>query len=136
MHQPSLSGPTCRFDNKNGVAICYWLLNLVGADGGEAVSSLKMRLSSRDIGPTLGLKKSSSLESLQTVVHEIQMQEEEPQIGCYGYRPNGVRVVRGRGCNESFRAAVDRSYESNDNKEPMETCNVSLLIFIEFTLNW
>ena len=80
-----------------------------------------MRLSSRDIGPTLGLKKSSSLESLQTVVHEIQMQEEEPQIGCYGYRPNGVRVVRGRGCNESFRAAVDRSYESNDNKEHMET---------------
>jgi len=89
--------------------------------GSEAICSLKMRLSSRDIGPTLGLKKSSSLESLQTVVHEIQMQEEEPQIGCYGYRPNGVRVVRGRGCNESFRAAVDRSYESNDNKEHMET---------------
>lgn len=80
----------------------------------------------RDIGPTLGLKKSSSLESLQTVVQEIQMQEEEPQIGCYGYhRPTAIRVVRGRGCNESFRAAVDRSYEDgqpNDaNKEPMET---------------
>ena len=32
-----------------------------------------------DIGPTLGLKKSSSLESLQTVVHEMQMQEEEEE---------------------------------------------------------
>jgi len=102
---------------------------MAGTDGGETISSLKMRLSSRDIGPTLGLKKSSSLESLQTVVHEIQMQEEEPQIGCYGYRPNGVRVVRGRGCNESFRAAVDRSYESNDNKEPMETRNAPFRSF-------
>lgn len=86
------------------------------------------RASSRDIGPTLGLKKSSSLESLQTVVQEIQMQEEEPQIGCYGYhRPTAIRVVRGRGCNESFRAAVDRSYDESGqptdghNKEPMET---------------
>ncbi len=81
----------------------------------------------RDIGPTLGLKKSSSLESLQTVVQEIQMQEDsEPQIGCYGYhRPTAIRVVRGRGCNESFRAAVDRSYDDGQpvdgNKEPMET---------------
>lgn len=87
------------------------------------------RAPSRDIGPTLGLKKSSSLESLQTVVQEIQMQEEEPQIGCYGYhRPTAIRVVRGRGCNESFRAAVDRSYDESGqptdghNKEPMETC--------------
>jgi partitioning defective protein 3 len=76
----------------------------------------------------LGLKKSSSLESLQTVVQEIQMQEEEPQIGCYGYhRPTAIRLVRGRGCNESFRAAVDRSYDESGqptdgtNKEPMET---------------
>ena len=81
----------------------------------------------RDIGPTLGLKKSSSLESLQTAVQEIQMQEEEPVVGCYGYpRPSAIRVVRGRGCNESFRAAVDRSYDDQNgqeqNKESMETC--------------
>jgi len=56
------------------------------------------------------------------------MQEEEPQMGCYGYhRPTAIRVVRGRGCNESFRAAVDRSYDDGQNnpdggnKEPMET---------------
>ena len=28
-------------------------------------------------------------------------------------RSKNSRVVRGRGCNESFRAAVDRSYEAN-----------------------
>ena len=27
-------------------------------------------------------------------------------------RPGNAKVVRGRGCNESFRAAVDRSYEA------------------------
>lgn len=91
----------------------------------------KSSSTTRDIGPTLGLKKSSSLESLQTVVQEMQMQEEEPQIGCYGYhRPTAIRVVRGRGCNESFRAAVDRSYDDNqqggDGNQPMETRKYSL----------
>ncbi|CAH1156234.1 unnamed protein product [Phaedon cochleariae] len=58
------------------------------------------------LGPSLGMKKSSSLESLQTMVQEIQMQEEcDP---AYSYRgPNGaLKVIRGRGCEESFRAAV------------------------------
>lgn len=101
--------------------------------------------STRDIGPTLGLIKSSSLESLQTVVQEIQMQEEEPQIGCYGYHGlTTIRVVRGRGCNESFRAAVDRSYDGSqqvvNGKEPIETrnnlnsllnCNQNLAIIIK-----
>ena len=87
------------------------------------------------IGPTLGLKKSSSLESLQTVVQEIQMQEEEIDTGCYGYRPNAIRVVRGRGCNESFRAAVDRSYDptADAQKEPMETCT---LFSYQFLINF
>ena len=43
----------------------------------------------------------------------------------YNTRPAAaVRVVRGRGCNESFRAAVDRSYEGpNAGGQPgMETC--------------
>ena len=69
------------------------------------------------------------------------MQEEEPQIGCYGYhRPTAIRVVRGRGCNESFRAAVDRSYDEagqpvDPTKEPMETresqLNFSSLIYLK-----
>jgi partitioning defective protein 3 len=60
------------------------------------------------LGPSLGMKKSSSLESLQTMVQEIQMQEEcDP---AYSYRgPSGaLKVIRGRGCEESFRAAVDK----------------------------
>ncbi|XP_044753306.1 partitioning defective 3 homolog isoform X3 [Coccinella septempunctata] len=59
------------------------------------------------LGPSLGMKKSSSLESLQTMVQEIQMQEEGDPA--YSYRgPSGaLKVIRGRGCEESFRAAVD-----------------------------
>ncbi|KAJ8959796.1 hypothetical protein NQ318_011528 [Aromia moschata] len=57
------------------------------------------------LGPSLGMKKSSSLESLQTMVQEIQMQEEGDPA--YSYRGlSGVKVIRGRGCEESFRAAV------------------------------
>ena len=59
----------------------------------------------RDIGPELGLKKSSSLESLQAAVAEVTTADEFPG------RPR-AKVVRGRGCNESFRAAVDRSYDT------------------------
>merc|ERR1719234_703475 len=33
-------------------------------------------------------------------------------------RVKGSRVVRGRGCNESFRAAVDRSYEAQEEEQP------------------
>ncbi|CAG0916002.1 unnamed protein product [Notodromas monacha] len=66
--------------------------------------------SSKDIGPGLGMKKSSSLESLQTMVQELSQAEDgDPALS---YRPNPVRVVRGRGCNESFRAAVDRTYDA------------------------
>ncbi|XP_025835451.1 partitioning defective 3 homolog isoform X2 [Agrilus planipennis] len=57
------------------------------------------------LGPSLGMKKSSSLESLQTMVQEMQMQEDGDPVYCY--RNNvGLKVVRGRGCEESFRAAV------------------------------
>lgn len=67
----------------------------------------------KDIGPSLGMKKSSSLESLQTMVQEIQIQEDVKSGFVPGRAgPPSVRVVRGRGCNESFRQAVDRSYEA------------------------
>ena len=61
------------------------------------------------IGPMLGMKKSSSLESLQTMVTEMKMES-----GKQANRVKTSRVVRGRGCNESFRAAVDRSYEAQE----------------------
>ncbi|XP_067113724.1 partitioning defective 3 homolog B isoform X2 [Osmerus mordax] len=57
------------------------------------------------LGPTLGLKKSSSLESLQTAISEVRKNELLPF-----HRPR-PHMVRGRGCNESFRAAIDKSYD-------------------------
>ncbi|XP_042330623.1 partitioning defective 3 homolog B [Sceloporus undulatus] len=61
----------------------------------------------KDVGPTLGLKKSSSLESLQTAVAEVKKND----LPFYRPRPH---MVRGRGCNESFRAAIDKSYDGPD----------------------
>uniref|UniRef100_A0A672Q101 Par-3 family cell polarity regulator beta b n=1 Tax=Sinocyclocheilus grahami TaxID=75366 RepID=A0A672Q101_SINGR len=58
-----------------------------------------------ELGPTLGLKKSSSLESLQTAMTEAKRNELLP---FHRHRPH---MVRGRGCNESFRAAIDKSYD-------------------------
>ncbi|XP_006889173.1 PREDICTED: partitioning defective 3 homolog B-like isoform X3 [Elephantulus edwardii] len=64
----------------------------------------------KDIGPTLGLKKSSSLESLQTAVAEVRKNE----LPFHRPRPH---MVRGRGCNESFRAAIDKSYDGPEELE-------------------
>ena len=65
------------------------------------------------IGPTLGMKKSSSLESLQTMITELKMDN----VRGASSRSKNSKVVRGRGCNESFRAAVDRSYEASQDSE-------------------
>lgn len=54
-----------------------------------------------DLGPSLGLKKSSSLESLQTIIQEIQLSDE--QRG-----PSTLRTPRGRGREEYVRAEVER----------------------------
>uniref|UniRef100_A0A3Q3EI71 Par-3 family cell polarity regulator n=1 Tax=Labrus bergylta TaxID=56723 RepID=A0A3Q3EI71_9LABR len=67
--------------------------------------SMDLGAEDRGIGPSLGLKKSSSLESLQTAVTEATHNGE-----LNVHRPRS-RIVRGRGCNESFRAAIDKSYE-------------------------
>ncbi|KAI4461048.1 partitioning defective 3 related [Holotrichia oblita] len=58
------------------------------------------------LGPSLGMKKSSSLESLQTMVQEMQMQEEGDPAYSYRGASGGLKVIRGKGCEESFRAAV------------------------------
>ena len=60
------------------------------------------------LGPTLGLWKSSSLESLQTAVSEAQQSHIQAQVPFHRPRPH---MVRGRGCNQSFRTAIDKSYE-------------------------
>ncbi|XP_033507110.2 par-3 family cell polarity regulator alpha, b isoform X5 [Epinephelus lanceolatus] len=75
--------------------------------------------STKDVGPSLGLKKSSSLESLQTAVAEVTLNGDLPF-----HRPR-PRIIRGRGCNESFRAAIDKSYDrpaaTEEDDEGMET---------------
>merc|ERR1712012_342709 len=71
------------------------------------------RASTKEVGPTLGMKKSSSLESLQTMMSELKMDS----VRGGGAKTKNSRVVRGRGCNESFRAAVDRSYEASQDSE-------------------
>lgn len=54
-----------------------------------------------DLGPSLGLKKSSSLESLQTIVQGMQLSGETR-----GQTP--LRTPRGRGREEYVRAEVER----------------------------
>ncbi|XP_078519459.1 partitioning defective 3 homolog isoform X7 [Lissotriton helveticus] len=80
--------------------------------------SMDLGSPSRDVGPSLGLKKSSSLESLQTAVAEVTLNGDIPF-----HRPR-PRIIRGRGCNESFRAAIDKSYDKpsvDEDDEGMET---------------
>ncbi|KAM4710757.1 par-3 family cell polarity regulator beta a isoform 2-T2 [Anableps anableps] len=60
------------------------------------------------LGPTLGLVKSSSLESLQTAVSEAEQSRRQAQVPFHRPRPH---VVRGRACNQSFRIAIDKSYD-------------------------
>ncbi|XP_005998451.1 partitioning defective 3 homolog B isoform X2 [Latimeria chalumnae] len=76
----------------------------------RSLAGPKSDSSSKDIGPTLGLKMSSSLESLQTAVAAIRKNE----LPFHRPRPH---MVRGRGCNESFRAAIDKSYDGPEELE-------------------
>ncbi|XP_004764265.1 partitioning defective 3 homolog B isoform X2 [Mustela putorius furo] len=76
----------------------------------KASKSMDLDSPSKDFGPTLGLKKSSSLESLQTAVAEVRKNE----LPFHRPRPH---MVRGRGCNESFRAAIDKSYDGPEELE-------------------
>ncbi|XP_078490627.1 partitioning defective 3 homolog isoform X2 [Ciona intestinalis] len=60
-----------------------------------------------DVGPTLGIAKSSSLESLQSAVEKCYVEDKLDA----GYPRALPKVVRGRLMNDSFRAALDRSYD-------------------------
>lgn len=71
-----------------------------------------------DLGPSLGMKKSSSLESLQTMVQEIQMSD-EPR------GPVSLKTPRGPGRAEQLRAVVERPPQ-----ESSESLLSSILSFI------
>ncbi|XP_064825492.1 par-3 family cell polarity regulator beta a isoform X2 [Oncorhynchus masou masou] len=67
-----------------------------------------------DLGPTLGLWKSCSLESLQSAVSEARQLSQQSQVPFHRPRPH---MVRGRGCNQSFRTAIDKSYDGPSEPE-------------------
>uniref|UniRef100_A0A674PS02 Par-3 family cell polarity regulator n=1 Tax=Takifugu rubripes TaxID=31033 RepID=A0A674PS02_TAKRU len=82
-------------------------LEIVRSRKSKSMDLGKLRAHSSLVGPSLGLKKSSSLESLQTAVAEATLNGETD------IKRSHSRIVRGRGCNESFRAAIDKSYEKS-----------------------
>ncbi|XP_069376711.1 par-3 family cell polarity regulator beta a isoform X2 [Paralichthys olivaceus] len=75
---------------------------------GSLVGQKNKPSASGALGPTLGLWKSSSLESLQTAVSEAKQSHGQAQVPFHRPRPH---MVRGRNCNQSFRIAIDKSYD-------------------------
>lgn len=69
------------------------------------------------------MKKSSSLESLQTMVQEVQMSDG-------GGKRGNIRVVRGRGCDESFRAAVDKDGPLSLHELRLEKCSFIIMLLL------
>ncbi|KAL3831307.1 hypothetical protein ACJMK2_023076 [Sinanodonta woodiana] len=67
--------------------------------------------------PPTNLKRFSSLENLATT-HDLDLSQSVEDDESSPPSPHMTRMTRGRGCNESFRAAVDRSY---DPVPPMES---------------
>lgn len=87
----------------------------------SVLSTTKNSESNEVVGPSLGLRKSSSLESLQTMIQELNKDDEAMKRA---YQSGASRSSRSRGCNESFRAAVDRSYDAPSSSATMETCKL------------
>ncbi|XP_071494420.1 partitioning defective 3 homolog [Diadema antillarum] len=75
-------------------------------DSKPSMSRAEEETAAKPMGPGLGMEKSSSLESLEVAVATVQQQHRDDFPG----RPR-PKVRRGRICNDSFRAAVDRSYQ-------------------------
>uniref|UniRef100_A0A8C5GHW4 Partitioning defective 3 homolog n=1 Tax=Gouania willdenowi TaxID=441366 RepID=A0A8C5GHW4_GOUWI len=67
--------------------------------------SMDLGSSEPEVEPLPGPKKSNSLESLHKAMAEV------PFNGEVTVDLSRSRISRGRGCNESFRAAIDKSYE-------------------------
>lgn len=82
---------------------------------GQQTSETPVRMRSRSTGPTApvaGIRKSGSLENLESMMQDLQKLQLEASGGV---RPATLRVSRSRAKNESFRAAVDRSYDAPQN---------------------
>uniref|UniRef100_H2LIX9 Par-3 family cell polarity regulator n=1 Tax=Oryzias latipes TaxID=8090 RepID=H2LIX9_ORYLA len=62
----------------------------------------------REVGPSPSQQKPGSLESLEAAVAKVSVNN---KIGVHRLHSH---MTRGRGCNESFRAAIDKSYEKSE----------------------
>ncbi|KAI5090211.1 partitioning defective 3-like B isoform X1 [Silurus meridionalis] len=85
-------------------------MDLVADEGNIGARRAQRPAPATSLGPTLGLQKSSSLESLQSAM------EEASKGSVPFHRPAGP-MVRGRGCNMSFRQAIDKSYDGPSEPE-------------------
>jgi len=79
------------------------------------------------------LKKHKSLEDLQR--NGIQEEEEESSSSTSqaitGERKLSGKLSRARGANESFRAAIDRSYDP-DNAKTTEAASMTAYLYLCF----
>uniref|UniRef100_A0A3Q2QWW1 Par-3 family cell polarity regulator n=1 Tax=Fundulus heteroclitus TaxID=8078 RepID=A0A3Q2QWW1_FUNHE len=66
--------------------------------------SMDLGSEEQQVESSLDRKKSSSLESLQKAVTKVPVNNE------LNVQRRHSGIIRGRGCNESFRAAIDKSY--------------------------
>ncbi|XP_051910666.1 partitioning defective 3 homolog isoform X2 [Hippocampus zosterae] len=87
----------------------------------DEINSSARTSGGQNVGPSLGLKKSSSLESLHTAL-AAATRNGEINVN----RPRS-RIIRGRGCNESFRAAIDKSYDKPASNAPEEENSIDIL---------
>jgi len=60
------------------------------------------------------------------MMQDIQKEQLETVNPFTTPRPSTVRVSRSRETNESFRAAVDRSYDANNDNENHETMETGI----------
>ncbi|XP_077555269.1 par-3 family cell polarity regulator isoform X4 [Haemaphysalis longicornis] len=99
--------PTCCFmvngDSPSTDASCHTTNTTVTKSNYSSSGNGTVQL----LGPSLGMRKSSSLESLHTLGAQDSSGGAASSMGAAATQnPRGAR-----GCNESFRAAVDRSYD-------------------------
>uniref|UniRef100_A0A8C7ZQD3 Par-3 family cell polarity regulator n=1 Tax=Oryzias sinensis TaxID=183150 RepID=A0A8C7ZQD3_9TELE len=73
--------------------------------------SMDLGSENREVGPSPSQQKPGSLESLEAAVAKVSVNN---KIGVHRLHS---QMTRGRGCNESFRAAIDKSYEKSGSKK-------------------
>uniref|UniRef100_A0A8C7ZJG1 Par-3 family cell polarity regulator n=1 Tax=Oryzias sinensis TaxID=183150 RepID=A0A8C7ZJG1_9TELE len=76
--------------------------------------SMDLGSENREVGPSPSQQKPGSLESLEAAVAKVSVNN---KIGVHRLHS---QMTRGRGCNESFRAAIDKSYEKSGSKKGMD----------------